>query len=51
MDSYYDALAQSSQGWYEDQNSYVPFVKYYLGIVLNIYKEFESRVEYILLKG
>lgn len=50
-ESYYDALAQSSQGWHEENNSYVPFVKYYLGIVLNIYKEFESRVEYIRTKG
>ncbi len=50
-ESYYDTLAQSSQGWHEDQNSYVPFVKYYLGIVLNVYKEFESRVEYIRTKG
>ena len=50
-ESYYDALAQSSQGWHEGNNSYLPFVKYYLGIVLNVYKEFESRVEYIRTKG
>jgi Fic family protein len=50
-ESYYDVLAQSSQGWHEANNSYAPFVKYYLGIVLNVYKEFESRVEYIRAKG
>ncbi|SHJ12879.1 Fic family protein [Propionispora hippei] len=50
-EAYYDALEQSSQGWHEEKNSYVPFVKYYLGIVLNVYKEFESRVEYIRAKG
>lgn len=50
-ESYYDVLAQSSQDWDEEKNSYVPFVKYYLGIVLNVYKEFESRVEYIRTKG
>ena len=50
-ESYYEALAQSSQGWHEGHNSYEPLVKYYLGIVLNVYKEFESRVEYIRTKG
>jgi len=50
-EAYYDALAQSSQCWHEEMNSYEPFVKYYLGIVLNVYKEFESRVEYIRTKG
>ena len=50
-EAYYDVLEQSSQGWHEEKNSYAPFVKYYLGIVLNIYKEFESRVEYIRVKG
>ena len=50
-ESYYDALAQSSQGWHEETNSYEPFVKYYLGILLKVYKEFETRVEYIRTKG
>lgn len=50
-EAYYDALAQSSQGWHEGKNRYEPFVKYYLGIVLNVYKEFESRVAYLRTKG
>ena len=50
-ESYFDALTQSSQDWHEEQNSYVPFVKYYLSIVLHVYKEFESRVEHIRAKG
>ena len=50
-ESYYDALAQSSIGWHKEENNYAPFVQYYLGIVLNVYKEFESRVEYIRAKG
>ena len=50
-EAYYDALAQSSQGWHAEKNSYLFFVKYYLGIVLNLYKEFESRVASIRAKG
>ncbi len=34
-------------GWHEDKNSYEPFVKYYLGIMLKAYNEFESRVEHL----
>ena len=29
----------------ENKNDYEPFVKYYLGIMLKAYNEFESRVE------
>jgi Fic family protein len=46
-DSYYDALEHSSIGWHENRNSYAPFVSYYLGIILSVYKEFENRVEYV----
>jgi Fic family protein len=50
-ESYYDALEQSSTGWHDGKNSYAPFVKYYLGVILKAYKEFESRVAYIRIKG
>jgi len=50
-ETYYEVLQQSSEGWHEDKNKYAPFVKYYLGIILNAYKEFASRVEYLLSKG
>lgn len=46
-ETYYDALQASSTGWYENENSYEPFVKYYLGIMLKAYNEFESRVEHL----
>ena len=35
----------SSVGWHEGENSYEPFVKYYLGIMMKAYNEFESRKE------
>lgn len=45
--SYSQALQASSVGWHEDKNSYEPFVKYYLGIMLKAYNEFENRVEHL----
>lgn len=44
---HYEALQASSFGWHEHQNDYEPFVKYYLGIMLKAYNEFESRVEHL----
>ena len=46
-ETYYEALQTSSTGWHEGENSYAPFVKYYLGIMLKAYNEFESRVEHL----
>ena len=45
--TYYEALQASSVGWHEGENSYEPFVKYYLGIMLKAYNEFENRVEHL----
>lgn len=46
-ETYYEVLRASSTGWHECENSYEPFVKYYLGIILKAYNEFESRVEHL----
>lgn len=46
-ETYYEALQASSVGWHEEANTYEPFVKYYLGIMLKAYNEFESRVEHL----
>ena len=46
-ETYYEALQASSAGWHEGENSYEPFVKYYLGIMLKAYNEFENRVEHL----
>jgi Uncharacterized conserved protein len=50
-DSYYDALQRSSYNWHESFNDYIPFVNYYLSVVLNAYREFSSRVEHLKSKG
>lgn len=44
-ETYYEALQASSFGWHEENNDYIPFINYYLGITLKAYNEFESRVE------
>lgn len=44
-DLYYDALLQSSQGWMENKNDYMPFVKYILSILLSAYRDFNERVK------
>lgn len=44
-DTYYEALQSSSQGWHENENTYMEFVQYTLGIVVNAYKEFSSHVK------
>ena len=46
-DSYYDTLEKSSVKWHDNKNDYSYFVEYYLGIILNAYKEFDSRINII----
>ncbi len=46
-ETYYETLQNSSQLWRENKNDNLPFVKYYLGIILNAHKEFSSRVEHL----
>lgn len=50
-ETYYEALQQSSLDWHEENNDYEPFVRYTLGVVLNAYREFSSRVEVLSISG
>jgi Fic family protein len=50
-ETYYETLQDCSINWHEGKNQYNSFVKYFLGIVLNAYKEFSSRVEHLRKKG
>lgn len=43
-DVYYDALRQCSVGWHENTNDYLPFVRYFLGLFLKVYRDFNDRV-------
>ena len=46
-DSYYDTLEKSSTNWHNNENDYSYFVEYYLGIILNAYKEFDYRINIV----
>lgn len=46
-DLYYDALERSQNGWHEENEDVVPFIKYLLGTILAAYKDFEERYEII----
>lgn len=50
-ETYYEALQASSTGWHEENNDYVPFIIYMLGIVLASYREFSSRVRMLTTSG
>lgn len=42
-DSYYDTLQNSSKMWHEEENDYIPFVTYLLGIIAAAYRDFFER--------
>ena len=50
-ETYYEVLQDSSIKWHENQNDYKPFVNYILGVIINAYKEFESRVKLLTNPG
>ncbi len=47
--TYYETLQQSSEHWQEGRNDYKPFIEYGLGIILKAYREFEKRVEHVMI--
>ena len=47
-ETYYEILQESSCGWHEGANDYIPFVRYMLGIIVAAYREFESRAALIV---
>ncbi len=50
-ETYYEVLQDSSTGWHEGKNDYLPFVRYMLGIVIAAYREFVSRVDVLITRG
>ena len=50
-DTYYEVLQDSSTGWHDNQSDYLPFIRYYLGILQKAYNEFEDRVEHLQYRG
>lgn len=43
-ETYYEALEASSQGWHEGRHTALPWLRYFWGVVLRAYREFEERV-------
>ena len=50
-ETYYEVLQESSVGWHEGKNTYLPFVRYMLGAVVAAYREFSSRVSLFGTRG
>lgn len=46
-ESYYDTLKDSSRMWHEEENDYIPFVIYLLGVIAAAYKDFLERTRLI----
>ena len=42
-ETYYESLNKSSQKWHQAKHDYLPWFNYFLGTVLEAYKEFEAR--------
>ncbi|MCQ2378389.1 MAG: Fic family protein [Victivallaceae bacterium] len=45
--TYYEALQKSSTHWNSAKNDYIPFVRFFLGMVIKAYREFEDRVTHV----
>lgn len=45
--TYYEVLQNSSAGWAARENDYLPFVTYFLGIVLSCYRELDEKLSTI----
>lgn len=50
QETYYEVLQESSDRWHEEENDYIPFVRYQLGIILAAYREFSDCVRSITEK-
>ena len=50
-EGYYEALQDSDAGWHEEENDYLPFTRYMLGVIIAAYKDFADRVEILITKG
>ena len=44
-EAYYECLQDSSLRWHEEENDYVPFVQYMLGVIVAACRDFSSRIE------
>ncbi|MDN5966267.1 MAG: Fic family protein, partial [Lactococcus sp.] len=45
--SYYEVLKQSSLNWQNNQNDYAPFLDYFLGVILQAYRNLNDRLNLV----
>lgn len=50
LDAYYISLSKCNNGWYENENTYEPFIIYFLQILYKCYKTLDERFIDISLK-
>jgi Fic family protein len=50
-ETYYDALARSTVGWHESEHDLMPWAGYFLGVLVAVYDEFESRTNVATSRG
>ena len=50
-ESYYESLQDSSCGWHEEDNDYLPFVRYLLSVIVAAYRAFDARAGILLEAG
>jgi len=43
-ETYYDALEDASRGWHDGSHDALPWLRYFWGVLLRAYREFEDRV-------
>ncbi len=50
-ETYYEALQDSSDGWHEGGNDYLPFARYMLGVIVAAYRDFADSVDVLIKRG
>lgn len=50
-ESYYDALQASTTGWHDSEHDIWPWTRYFLGILIAAYKQFEERLAMVGHRG
>lgn len=51
QEKYFECLQTSSIYWHENENDYVPFVKYMLGVIAASYREFFGKLDVLVNSG
>lgn len=45
--SYYEALHASTKGWHENRHDLLPWIRYFLGVIVAAYRELDDRMQAI----